>query len=84
MGLFHHSKKHRESADPLEDATEVEALERDGLLAPEVGSAVPIVNADPSEGDISEEALRATADPEDDAAREMMIDHERRAEERDI
>jgi hypothetical protein len=83
MGLFRHSKNQHASADPLEDAAEAKQLGRDGALGPEVLAVNPILKAEPVETDLAKEEVRASADPEDDTTRELLIERERRAEEGD-
>jgi hypothetical protein len=83
MGLFRHSKHHHEAADPLKAAAEAKELGRDGLLGPEVSSMSPIFKADPSESDIANEEVQASANPEDDTTRELLIERERDQQEPD-
>lgn len=81
MGLFRRSQ--RESAEPLEDAAEARERGHDGLLTPQVFSVAPVVKAEPLPGELTEEELRATADPEDDVAKELLIERERREQNPD-
>jgi hypothetical protein len=83
MGLFRHSKHRHEAADPLKAAAEARELGRDGVLGPEVSSISPILKADPGESDIANEELQASANPEDDTTRELLIERERDQQEPD-
>jgi hypothetical protein len=83
MGIFRRSKIRNEPADPLETAAEAKALGRDGVLSPDVFSVTPVVKAEPGESDIANEELLASADPEDDTARELLIEREREQQEPD-
>jgi hypothetical protein len=83
MGLFRRSKDHHTDADPLEAAIEAKERGHDGVLGPQVSSAAPILNADPSESDIVEEEMLSSADPEDDMTRELLIERERNQQDPD-
>lgn len=81
MGLFRRSK--HESAEPLEDVAESKELGHEGLLAPQVFSVAPVLKAEPVDSELAEEELRATADPEDDVTKELLIERERRLQNPD-
>jgi hypothetical protein len=83
MGLFRRSKPKHEVADPLEAATEAKELGHDGALGPQVYATSPNFGAEPGESDVAEEDLLASADPEDDTARELFIEREKREQEPD-
>lgn len=77
MGLFRRSKQKPEIADPLEAEAEATALGHGGVLGPQVYTAQPIFDAAPGESDVADEEVLANADPEDDTARELLIERER-------
>jgi hypothetical protein len=83
MGLFNRSKHRHEAADPLESTAVAKELGRDGVLGPEVSSGSPIFKAEPGESDVIDEEFLSSADPEDDTTRELLIERERREQERD-
>jgi len=81
VGLFRRSKRQHEAADPLEANAEAKELNHDGSLGPAVSSMSPIFTADPGEREIDDEELLASANPEDDTTRELLIERERREQE---
>ena len=83
MGLFRHSKHRAGSANPLEDAAQAKESGREGVLGPEIYAVSPIISADPGTSDLINEEVRAAADPEDDTARELLIERERKQQEPD-
>ncbi|MGC2176299.1 MAG: hypothetical protein WA614_12680 [Acidimicrobiales bacterium] len=77
MGLFRRSKQKHEIADPLEAAAEAKELGHDGVLGPQVYATAPIFDAVPGDSGVAEEEVLANADPEDDTARELLIEREK-------
>jgi hypothetical protein len=84
------SDKHhgRESAYQVEDQAETrETLSGDAALGPRMagGLGLPLIGGH-FETDLPDgtDLIRAAADPEDDNAREMLIQKERESEERDF
>jgi hypothetical protein len=96
MGLFSRFKKnkdptasdttsnhhHREPANPLEEVAEAkETSSLDGALGPRIATPSPNFAIRGKKDPLASEEIRAAADPEDDNAREQLIEDERRAEE---
>lgn len=95
VGLFRHFKKTKDSssevpsrrhsrrvaANPLEEVVEAqETRPPDHSLSLRIGGAAPFFarkHPDP----LAVEEIRAAADPEDDNAREQLIEHEREDEQ---
>jgi hypothetical protein len=44
---------------------------------------LPVIGMQAEKQPVAAEEIRVAADPEDDSAQEMLIEHEREAEERD-
>jgi hypothetical protein len=78
MGLFGRSKHKHEAADPLEAADVAKELGREGVLEPEGLAVSPFLKPEPGTSDVVEEELLASADPEDDTTRELLIEREKR------
>jgi hypothetical protein len=99
MGLFSRFKKNRnpatsdvspghnhdrEAANPLEEITEAdETTSPDGSLSSRTAFGLPVIGMKAEKQPFAAEEIRAAADPEDDSAQELLIEHEREAEERD-
>jgi hypothetical protein len=96
MGLFSRFKKnrdpagsnarsghqHREPANPLEETAEAkETSSLDGALGPRIAAPSPNFAIRGKKDPLASDEIRAAADPEDDNAREQLIENERRAEE---
>ncbi|HUY17568.1 MAG TPA: hypothetical protein VMV11_08405 [Acidimicrobiales bacterium] len=96
MRLFGHFKKTKDSAtsarplrrrrrvaaNPLEEiAVADETASPHGTLSPRGAGVKPLV-ADVVAESLAAEEIRVAADPEDDNARDQLIQHERETEER--
>jgi len=75
---------HREAANPLEEIAEVdETTSPDGSLSSRMAFGLPVIGMQAEKQPVAAEEIRVAADPEDDSAQELLIEHEREAEERD-
>ena len=97
MGLFSRFKRSKDSstdadsprhrrrvaANPLEEiAVAHETSQPNGSLSPRIAGVMPFVASKDLEP-LAAEEIRAAADPEDDNARDQLIQHERETEEHD-
>jgi len=84
MGIFRRLfSNHRTPANAAEEAAEADELTRDGALGPRMIGGVPqpfFPNVDKDPNVAAE--LRVAADQEDDNARSMLVERERREQER--
>jgi hypothetical protein len=76
------SPRRRAAANPLEEiAVADETSQPHGSLSPRNAGVIPFVASNDPEP-LAAEEIRAAADPEDDNARDQLIQHERETEER--
>ncbi|MFY9782953.1 MAG: hypothetical protein WAK12_05415 [Acidimicrobiales bacterium] len=89
MGLFRRIKRNAKDdvAYPAQEAVEAHEISGSTLIGPGALGAVQPAGSGvfgqsaPEDETIATKELRAAADPEDDGARELLIEEERRREE---